>query len=244
MSKEIIITGKWTIDILNRLLKKFSSIDNLSSRIALISYHFLGIPYKENTLIGNIDMPERFVINLEAVDCFTFIEYVEAMSLSSSFDEFKNNLQRIRYQHKEVDYRKRNHFFTDWIQYNSAFIKDVTTEIGGNKTLFVDKTLNLKEDGTTYLYGINPIMRKVGYIPSNCINDELIDSIKTGDYIGIYSQKAGLDVSHVGILIKSDQLVLLRHSSSEKNIRKVIDQDFRSYIAEKLGIMILRAWQV
>lgn len=242
MKEEIIITGKWTVDFLNSLLYKFS-IYSISSRISSISYNFLGTQYRENTLIGDINTPERFVINLEAVDCLTFIEYVEAMRLSSTFDEFKDKLQHVRYRNKEIDFKKRNHFFTDWIQYNSLFVRDVTKVIGGNNTVFIDKTLNIKEDGTTYLNGISPVMRKIAYIPSKNINNNIIDGLKTGDYIGIYSDNAGLDVSHVGIFIKKGKKALLRHASSEKNIRMVIDEDFKSYIAKKLGITIIRAWK-
>ncbi len=240
MSKEIIITGRWTLDALDSLLKKLSTIDSTGSRIDFISEHFLGFPYKENTLIGSTDVPEIFIINLEAVDCFTFIEYAEAMRLSRSFAEFKQNLLRIRYQDGEVEYKKRNHFFTDWGQYNSGFVKDITSEIGDNNTVVVEKVFNLKEDKTSFLPGIDPIIRKVQYIPSKYINDETIQKLKTGDYIGIYTDKSGLDVSHVGIFIKKDKITVLRHASSVKTARKVIDQDFKKYIVAKPGIVVLR----
>lgn len=240
MSNEIIITGRWTLDALDSLLKKSSMIQGVGSRIDFVSGHFLGTPYKENTLMGSMDAPEIFIINLESVDCFTFIEYVEAMRLSGSFAEFKQTLQKIRYQKATVDYQKRNHFFTDWYQYNSGFVKDITAQIGAHNTVVMEKVLNLKEDKTSFLPGIVPAIRKVRYIPSIYMNDETIAKLKTGDYIGIYTDKAGLDVSHVGIFIQQSNMKVFRHASSVKTTAKVIDQDFKKYIVGKTGIVVLR----
>lgn len=240
MSNEIIITSKWTLDALDSLLQKSSMIESVSSRIDFISGHFLGVPYKENTLIGSADTSEIFIINLESVDCFTFIEYIEAMRLSGSFAEFKQNLQRTRYQDADVDYQKRNHFFTDWGQYNSGFVEDITIQIGSNKTVLNEKALNLKEDRTYFLPGIITRKRVIRYIPSIAIDDDIIGKLKAGDYIGIYSDKAGLDVSHVGIFIQKANMAVLRHASSEKTVKRVIDQDFKKYIAGKPGIVVLR----
>jgi hypothetical protein len=61
-----------------------------------------------------------------------------------------------------------------------------------------------------------------------------------GDYTGIYSDLKGLDVSHVGIIIKDGVNVYLRHASSQKEYSKVIDQDFRKYMVDKPGIIVLR----
>ena len=240
MSEEIIITGKWSLQELDALLRGACMIAGTGRRIAFLSSHFVGIPYKENTLIGDIETPEVFVVDLESVDCFTFLEYIEAMRLAGSFSEFKGKLKRIRYQDAKVDYRKRNHFFTDWIEYNSVFAEDITTQAGCNKTAFIKKTLNIKEDGTYFLPGIAPRTRMIKYIPSEAIDAGMIEKLKTGDYIGIFSEKEGLDVSHVGIFINNKGEAVLRHASSEKTLRKVVDQGFMDYIKNKPGIVVLR----
>ena len=67
-----------------------------------------------------------------------------------------------------------------------------------------------------------------------------MNSLKTGDYIGIYSTVHGLDVSHVGIVIRDGETIFLRHASSQKKYRKVIDQDLKEYILNKPGIIVLR----
>lgn len=231
-----ILLGRWTEDKLDLIMREFSKIKEPGLRIEFISRQFLNIDYKESTLIGDVNTPEVFVINLEGVDCFTFIDYIEAMRLSGSFSEFKENLKKVRYRGK-VTYESRKHFFTDWLKFNTEFVMDVTEEIGGQKTKSVIKILNIREDGTYLLQGIRPVQREIKYIPSGAIDNSIINKLRTGDYAGIYSEKPGLDVSHVGIIIK-DINAILRHASL--NHRKVVDQDFRDYISNKLGLIVLR----
>jgi len=68
----------------------------------------------------------------------------------------------------------------------------------------------------------------------------MVQKLKTGDYAGIYSALQGLDVSHVGIIIKDGSYVSLRHASSDRRYRKVIDQDFQEYISGTPGLIVLR----
>src|SRR4030043_2221250 len=129
-NEETIILGKWTKEELDRLLYKSSQIKIVGKRIEFLSRQLIGLDYKESTLTGNINTPEVFVINLEGVDCFTFIDYIEAMRLSRSFSKFKVNLKKVRYKSGKVAFENRNHFFTDWREFNSDFIQDVTKKIG------------------------------------------------------------------------------------------------------------------
>jgi hypothetical protein len=238
--EEIIMLGSWTENGLSTIMKQSSKMQDAGQRIDFVSGKFLNTKYEGSTLVGDISRPEELVINLEGMDCFTYIDYVEAMQLSDSFPTFVYNLQRIRYQSGEVDYRKRNHFFTDWGVYNSDKIIDVTKEVGGKRTRAVKKLLNRKEDGTVYLPGIPPKELIVNYIPSKSIDEMVIERLKTGDYIGIYTDKDGLDVSHTGILIKKGDEVYLRHASSRKDNRRVVDEEFLSYMSDKPGLVVLR----
>jgi hypothetical protein len=240
MSQARIVLGRFSENELNRIMRESSQIADLGGRIDFISGKFVGTDYAESTLIGDKDIPEVFVINLENVDCFTFIEYIEAMRLSEKFSEFEENLRRVRYRSGEVSFINRNHFFTDWREFNSDFVEDTTGKIGGDKAITVQKILNEKEDGTHFLPGIPSLSREIGYIPTDAIDDSVSDRLKTGDYAGIYSGMKDLDVSHVGIIVRKVDNIYLRHASSREEIRKVVDQDFRKYIAGKPGIIILR----
>jgi hypothetical protein len=240
-TKVHIVSGKFSLEELDHIIRESSKIKAVDTRIAFLSRQFLGMDYIESTLIGDINTPEVFVINLKGVDCFTFIDYIEAMRLSDSFSEFKNNLKKIRYKSGRVTFKNRNHFFTDWIEFNSDFVNDVTDEISNKKFIRVIKTLNEKENGIYFLPGIKPFQRQITYIPSDRIDEPIINKLRTGDYIGVYSKIKGLDVSHVGIIIKDNDKVYLRHASSSAKNRKVVDKDFMQYIVDKTGIIVLRA---
>jgi hypothetical protein len=233
--------GRWSEDDLEYIMREAARIEDVGERVAFVSAQFLGIGYIDFTLIGGPEKPEEFVINLEGVDCFTFVDYVEAMRLSLSFAEFKDNLKRVRYQSGVVGYSHRNHFFTDWIVFNKEFVKDITAEIGGQKTVKTDKILNVKEDGTCFLEGINRGKRGIYFIPSGLVDDSVIKRLRNGDYTGIYTEKAGLDVSHVGIIIKKKDSAFLRHASSLESNRKVVDQNLNEYLTGKPGLLVLRA---
>lgn len=237
---EYVNLGSFTEKDIDALLSYSYKTYRVSERIGYISSKFLGIKYKENTLIGNMDTHEVFVVNLEFLDCMTFIEYVEAMRLSQDYKEFIDNLKKIRYKNGIVSYFTRNHFFTDWIETNSKSIEDITNDIGREYAVKITKDINLKEDNTLYVPGIPHRLREFSYIPSVYFKKELIDRLSTGDYIGIFSESMGLDVSHVGIFILKDNKYFLRHASSKEKYRKVVDEDFIEYVNNKPGIIVFR----
>ncbi len=235
-----IVLGRWTQDRLNNLMRESLDITDAGERIKFLSRFFLGVDYKGSTLIGDADSPEFFVINLDKVDCFTFIDYIEAMRISVSFPEFKENLQKVRYREGKIEFENRNHFFTDWIDFNDNLITDVTDQVSDQRAESITKTLNLKEDGSFFINGIQPRERKISYIPSDVLDERVISNLKTGDYAGIYSNFHGLDVSHVGIVIKEGNNIYIRHACSDKKHRKVLDQDLNEYMTHKPGLIVLR----
>ena len=240
MSTDFSRLGKFSPEELDGFIREAARLLNPGERIAFLSKNFLNTDYAEATLIGDKDTPEIFIINLHGVDCMTFIEYIEAMRRSGSYQEFESNLRQVRYGSGIVEFANRNHFFTDWKQFNAQYVEDVSETIGGRKTVRVQKTLNLKEDGGHFLPGIQPVEREILYVPSEAVDARRLE---TGDYIGIYSALSGLDVSHAGILIRDGENLFLRHASSRKKYRKVIDQDFSAYIADKPGVTVFRPRQ-
>ena len=200
--------------------------------IEKLSAFFLDIPYKSNTLIGSSSIKEKLYIDFTALDCFTFIDNVQALKYANNFDEFKSNLIDTRYKNKNVSYENRKHFFSDWVSFNKK-IKDITCLLGKcNKTI---KYLNKKENNQKYLKNIKIVKRDIYYLKPKQINTS---KLKAGDYIGIYTKIKGLDVTHTGIIIRKNNLIYLRHASSKN--KKVLDVLFNKYIASKDGVIIYR----
>jgi hypothetical protein len=231
------VPGRWSAEALDDLIRGSSGIA-AGERIALLSETFLGTPYRESTLIGNGTTPEVLVVNLGGVDCFTFIDYVEAMRLSGSFSEFAEQLKRVRYRSGGPAFAQRNHFFTDWAESNKDFVEDITVPVSGGHSEKIVKVLNRKEDGTQFIRGIPSVERVLDYIPSRAVDRAMLKRLKTGDYAGIYSSEPGLDVSHVGVVINVDGMLYLRHASIR--YRRVVDEDFAAYVAGTPGLIVLR----
>ena len=103
-----------------------------------IGKDFLGTPYVEKTL--EIPGPEQVVINLQGVDCTTFLETVVTFARmiemqDLSFEKFEKELEHIRYRSGVNEgYPSRLHYFTEWIVDNQkkGIIQDITAEIGGS----------------------------------------------------------------------------------------------------------------
>lgn len=207
--------------------------------IELLSQTFLDTPYMANQLVGSASTPEQLVIDFRGVDCFTYLDYVEALRTANSENAFIENVIQTRYINGNIDFRHRKHFFTDWAQTRHILAVDITPQLSPHAVNVV-KQLNRKAKGDVYLPGISVQERRVTYIPSEFIDQHVIAQLHTGDYIGIYSKLPGLDVTHTGFFIATPKGPRLRHASSRKDIMKVTDSDFTGYILNTPGIVVLR----
>ncbi len=239
-AEQYVDLGKFTKGKISQMILQSSKYSASSAKINFISGHFIDVPYKPFTLIGDHNSKEVLTIDLAGVDCFTYLDYVDALRLSSDYSEFMDNVTKVRYKGKKVSYKARKHFFSDWPAYDPSRIKDVTKVVGGRSAVSAVKSLNKKEGDARYLNGIPVTERKVVYIPSDKLSKSITSKLMTGDYVGIYSNKVGLDVSHAGILIKKGGKVYLRHASSKKNAQRVVDEELLGYLKDKPGIVVYR----
>lgn len=217
-----------------------AAVQDPGERVAQLSARFLGTPYRAQTLVGAADTPEQLIIRFDAVDCFTFLDYVEALRRSADAGAFRERLIEVRYRDGIVAWDRRRHFFTDWAAAAEGRVAEVTAEVGGERTQQASKLLNRKADGTLYLPGIAVREQSIRFIPGTALDEHLLARLQTGDYLGIYTPAAGLDVTHVGIVVRQGGGLFLRHASSRRGEQRVIDSDLRGYLAGKPGIVVLR----
>ena len=209
-------------------------------RAAKISTGFLGTAYVADTLGGGADLPEQLVVRLDAVDCFTLLDYVEALRRSAVPEEFPRRLIEVRYRDGRIAWENRRHFFTDWALAPEGLVVDATAAVGGKQTRTAHKQLNRKGVDGLYLAGIAVRERRVQFIPGTALDAAVFARLRPGDYVGIYSPDPGLDVTHVGIVVRVDGRLMLRHASSRQAERRVVDSDLAGYLAGKPGIVVLR----
>ncbi len=240
LGEEVVDLGGWSRGKIERLLADAGRIPEPGRRIEFISAAFLETPYLGDTLIGSAETAEVFVLRLDGVDCFTLLDTVEALRRAADFDGFKEALRRIRYREGRVDFLSRNHFFSEWGEANSAHLSEVTALVAGENVRHVEKQLNRKKDGALYLPGYPVKKRVIACIPPEAVDASVLAQLRSGDYVGIYSPLPGLDVSHVGIAVKREGKVFLRHASSRSDLRKVVDQELNSYLGGKKGLVVYR----
>ncbi|WP_280268452.1 DUF1460 domain-containing protein [Nocardia wallacei] len=208
--------------------------------IDLLSRSFLGTPYGAGMLVGSATEPERLVVDFRRVDCFTYLDYVEALSRSANREQFVANLVETRYAGGTVDFAHRKHFFSDWAHTPRVAAADITAAVSP-AAVTVAKRLNAKGDGGTYLPGIPVVDRDISYIPGAAVNDDVIAQLRTGDYIGAYADQPGLDVTHVGIFVATPEGPVFRNASSLAANDQVVDSPFTDYVRTTPGIVVFRA---
>ena len=227
---------------------------------------FIGIPYVASTLERN--KIEKLVINLQELDCTTFVENVLALTLCAqtkqyTFNQFCLFLQKIRYNNGVISYPTRLHYFSEWINDNTkqGFVKEIDIP---NSSFRSQQILNLHYMSTQHhkypMLVQNPSWIKeirrmeqivsgktINYIPKGILNNSSLikDVIKDGDIIAIVTARKGLDTSHIGFASwHNGQLHLLNAS----RIRgKVVDETMTLYQymqtqKYQLGIRIIRIW--
>lgn len=208
-------------------------------QVAHLSAGFLGLTYVTAPLIGSPSQDEVLVTDLSRVDCFTLLDFVEALRHSTHLEEFDRQLLAVRYRSGELSYQHRHHFFSDWGLANPR-LRDMTAEIAGERAVTLPKSLNRKHSGSLWLPGLPVREVQLRYLPTAALDDPTLSRLQTGDYVGIVSLDPGLDVSHTGILIRQADTLYLRHASSRAEIRKVLDQPLLPYLQGKPGLLLFR----
>lgn len=235
-----LLPGKLSPAEFDRRLAEIPKSDPPAARIPALSSLLLGAPYVAGTLVGGPDQEEELVVSLGPVDCMTLLETVEAMRSAERVDDLPKALAGVRYRHGIVSFETRNHFFSDWSVNRSDRIVDVTAQIAGDDAVTVEKQLNRRGDGAPWIPGIPQSPRTITYLPVAAIDGRL-ERLRPGDYLGIYSDNQGLDVSHVGIVILTDGKQMLRHASSRRGAEQVVDEPLREYVLRTPGILVYRA---
>src|SRR6476661_1834419 len=117
---------------IQKLLSTARSGRTAGVRIEAVSREFLGLPYS-STLIGSAEQPEVFVASLDSFDCVTYIETVLALAVASTPTQFSELLRQLRYDRGRVEWKKRNHYMTQWIRNNrrNGTIRRISTPVPG-----------------------------------------------------------------------------------------------------------------
>lgn len=210
----------------------------ISSRIEFYSQHFLSqrSPYLINPLGEGRDgeFVKSPLYRFDGFDCTTFVETVLALSIARTPEEFKKELNQIRYDKGYVSYEARNHFpSVDWIPNNSkaGLVEDITGIIAGARTrwsqTWIEKDEWLRKKGPGFQKISRHFKKELGRIPYIAKEDlfrqpDLMERIPSGAIFHVVRPNwdlrkvigTKLDVSHMGFLIRERGVLYMIHASN------------------------------
>ncbi len=248
--------------IIKSKLAKFSKERSLpmGDLVLKIGLDFLNTPYVANTLDKSKE--EKLVINLHQLDCTTFAENCLALartvkSAHPDVNQFCSELEGIRYRGGKLDgYASRLHYFSEWILDNELrrHVQAMAAQMGG-KVLPLSLSI-MSNNPKVYPQLINDpattaqikaieeklSAQKVYYIPTSQF-ESIESQVKDGDIVTLTTTIPGIDVSHVGILLKKAGRVYLLHASSAAQKVVVSSEPFAQFLSKSkktTGVMIAR----
>lgn len=224
-------------------------------RVSRIARQFVGTPYRAGTLdedyaIGTIANPfgnddtgippveEVLTVNLDEMDCTTFVETVLALAYTvgegrQSWQDFVYNLRRLRYRGGETDgYASRLHYPSAWVVDNAArgLLRETTGDHSSAR--YSVKTLDFMSrhrDQYPALTDSANFARirsmeagysnyRYPYLKANSLKEkEMPALVRDGDVVLVTSPQKDLDVVHMGIAVTgADGRPHLVHASSRE----------------------------
>lgn len=210
---------------------------------------------------------EPLIINLQEVDCTTFVEYVTACILGgvSQPDADDEGLQRwverLRYRGgKRGNYATRKHYFSEWISDAAAmgWLTELTPDLRGAKKL--DKRFSFMTAHPEYypqlmqsaalLAEVRSVEEKLNeqtlyYVPSAQIQ-LTYPQLKHGDIVTFVTDREGLDVQHVGFVWRPSpqDTPRLLHASSALGHVTISRESLQGYALKAkrcVGIRVVRS---
>ncbi|WP_340112928.1 N-acetylmuramoyl-L-alanine amidase-like domain-containing protein [Maribellus mangrovi] len=247
--------------ILSEIFEKLQleSDKSTAELVVLAGESLLGTPYVAHTLESE---KEQLIVNLRGMDCTTYAENCLAIARcvkngNTSFFAFAGELQKIRYRFGVIDnYPSRLHYFSDWIFENEqqGFVKQYSKQITNTVYPLRVDFMSTHPDSYPQLKSNKDFVdalakkekeiskRKMFYIPEDQISGHETQ-LKAGDIVGITTSIAGLDMSHVGILVRINGRIHLMHASSSAKkvvISKNTLEDYLRAGKSTTGIAVVR----
>ena len=243
------------------------SLPHFGDLVGAIGEQFVGTPYQPGTL--DIPGEERLVINLEGLDCVTFVENALALARvaatapdsvlydSTRFElAVESELQALRYRDGLIEgYSSRLHYFSEWISNNQSMglVEDITGDLGGVREERPIDFMSTHSESYPQLSdptnleaieamedGLNQLTRF--FIPEDEL-ESAQDLIMNGDIIAATSATPGLDIAHTGLALWRNGTLRLLHAPLVDGSVELTEEplvDRIRRIPNQTGIMVAR----
>lgn len=224
---------------------------------------FEGVPYGAGMVPAG---PGVTLVNVEQMDCVTFIEHFVGLALTRRemrfyperyntnediFNLFVKKLNLVRYYGGvNCTWDDRINYFTDGLNHLKSYklVKNVA-EINGEPFNKKINYMSLNKNKFAGIENWEKVRKKEAemtrarphYYPLETI-DRYRAVAKTGDIVALATSVEGLDVSHCGFIEAEDGEVFLTHASSVKKFL-VVKQNLCDYLEKRTtitGIFVFR----
>lgn len=227
-----------------------------------IARKFIDTPYVSGTLEGS---PEAVTVNLDGMDCTTFVDQVLAMAATvnegrTSWRDFVYNLEHLRYRGGEENgYASRLHYVCDWAVDNihRGRIEDATRLFP--RTNYIVRSIDFMSenrdkypalaDDTEYerIKNIEIGYRnhRFPYIKTVDLNGkETKAEFKDGDVVALVSSAKNIDVTHMGFVVKVDGEPYLLHASSTDGKVEISSRPLVDYLKRNRSLVGVRVFRL
>lgn len=211
------------------------------SRLEAAGRALLGRPY----LLGPMGEGDAALgepkprVNLDSLDCVTFIEQAEALARSRDTLSFRMALDSIRYRDGKVGWGTRNHWMEcGWFSSNRSRVRllDLPGSISETRTL-----------GLKTFYAAHGIVRNdsvltLRYLP----RDEAIawlsrpSSLATIHGVGLVGKVPSIFLLHTGFLVPSPVGLKFRHASQTGTVK---EESASAYLQAKTKFKGIVVWE-
>ena len=224
-----------------------------------VGKHQMGKPYFDAPWVPG---PEVLECDLTSFQCVSFVE--SSLSLArcvwrgeTTSGCFLHELQDTRYRNGVIDgYPSRLHYYEEWLIDNShrGHLRTVTGALGGKPHPMVFSFMSTHPDDYPALQDANirtaiaateaTLSRQVIYVLDRDQVAHAEAGMQTGDVIAITTAKAGILISHTGLISKDTQGVAhLLHASSLRKHVVLTENDLADYLShgrDRRGVLVAR----
>lgn len=215
-------------------------VRRLYSRLDYFSKALIGKPYKlgptGESYLDYVD--KKPLLNMDSVDCMTYVEHTLAMALAPHEDSLFSVLRRIRYKNGKVGFLTRKHYMIDdWVG-EGKFAKIIPMEGDVVETRTMPKVDFFKSHGLRYVVdGVESADKpmKLRYLPYNKAcrwAGEIYRGPMMVVGIGFVGKSEKIDVTHTGfVILRPGKYPVLRHASSARGM--VVEVPLDEYLARR-----------
>jgi hypothetical protein len=234
---------------------------SIGEAVAIIGKKFIGTKYVAHTLEGDTEM---LTVNLDELDCTTFVETVVAMALTvdekrTSWRDFVYNLERVRYRDGEMNgYASRLHYICDWVMNNShrGIVEDATVKfpfythaIKSIDFMSANRDKYAALNDSAAFAGIKAVEsnyrnHRYPYIKSiDLEKKQEAATFKAGDIVALTTNMKNLDVTHMGIIVIENDEPHLLHASSAAGEVVISSESLAAFMKKRrdlTGVRVIR----